>query len=69
MGVDKGAVVAVIHGIGLWIFAMNVRAMQIAGQPPFSGFTGIAWVALAGQVLLAVVAATVVRWRDGQAIA
>jgi len=34
-----------------------------------SGFTGIAWVALAGQVLLAVAAATVVRWRDGQPIA
>lgn len=29
--------------------------------------TGITWVALAGRVLFAIVAAVVLRWRDGQA--
>ena len=60
-------VVAVIYGIGLWIFALYIMASLIAGQPAFLGFTGITWVALAGHVLFAIVAAMVVRWRDGQA--
>ena len=60
-------VVAVIYGIGLWIFALYIIASLIVGQPAFLGFTGITWVALAGHVLFAVVAAMVVRWRDGQA--
>ena len=59
-------VVAVIYGIGLWIFALYIMASLIAGQPAFLGFTGITWVALAGHVLFAIVAAMVVRWRDGQ---
>ena len=60
-------VVAVIYGIGLWIFALYIMASLIAGQPAFLGFTGITWVALLGHVLFAIVAAMVVRWRDGQA--
>ena len=59
-------VVAVIYGIGLWIFALYIMASLIAGQPAFLGFTGITWVALAGHVLFAIIAAMVVRWRDGQ---
>jgi hypothetical protein len=56
---------AVIYGIGLWIFALFVMAHLIAGFPAFLGFTGITWVALLGHVLFAVVAAWIVRWRDG----
>lgn len=58
--------VAVIYGIGLWIYALYIMASLIAGQPAFLGFTGITWVALVGHVLFAIVAAMVVRWRDGQ---
>jgi hypothetical protein len=57
--------VSVIYGIGLWIFALYIMASLIAGQPAFLGFTGITWVALVGHVLFAIVAAIVVRWRDG----
>jgi hypothetical protein len=57
--------VSVIYGIGLWIFALFIMAHLIAGQPAFLGFTGITWIALVGHVLFAVVAAAVVRWRDG----
>ncbi len=57
-------VVAVAYGIGLWVFAMYVMAHLVAGLPAFLGFTGITWVALVGHVLFAVVAATVIRWRD-----
>lgn len=53
-----------VYGIGLWIFALFIMAHLIAGQPAFLGFTGITWVALAGHVLFAVVAAAVVRWRE-----
>ncbi len=60
------AVVAVIYGIGLWIFALYIMAHLIAGMPAFLGFTGITWVALVGHVVFAVVAAIVVRWRDMQ---
>ena len=60
-------VVAIVYGIGLWIFALYIMASLIAGQPPFLGFTGITWVALVGHILFAVVAAMVVSWRDGQA--
>ena len=58
--------VAVIYGIGLWIFALYIMASLIAGQPAFLGFTGITWVALVGHVLFAIIAAMVVRWRDGR---
>jgi hypothetical protein len=58
--------VSIIYGIGLWIFALYIMASLIAGQPAFLGFTGITWVALVGHVLFAIVAAIVVRWRDGQ---
>ena len=63
----SAAGVAVIYGIVLWIFALYIMASLIAGQPAFLGFTGITWVALAGHVLFAIIAAMVVRWRDGQA--
>lgn len=62
-------IVSVIYGVGLWIFALYIMASLIAGQPPFLGFTGITWVALTGHVLFAVVAAYVVRWRDGLTLA
>ncbi len=54
-------VAAVLYGAGLWIFALYVMAHLIAGNPAFLGFTGITWVALAGHVLFAVVAAAVYR--------
>jgi hypothetical protein len=56
--------IALIYGVGLWIFALFIMAHLIAGQPAFLGFTGITWIALIGHVLFAVVAAAVVRWRD-----
>ena len=56
---------AILYGVALWVFALLVMASWIAGNPPFLGFTGITWVALFGHVLFAVVAAVVVRRRDG----
>jgi hypothetical protein len=53
-------VAALIYGVALWVFALFVMAHLIAGNPPFLGFTGIAWVALIGHVLFAVVTAEVV---------
>ena len=42
------------------------RAVKLPDlQPAFLGFTGITWAALAGHVLFAIVAAMVVRWREG----
>ncbi len=58
--------VSILHGICLWVFAMYVVATLIGGQPAFLGFTGITWVALFGHILFAIVAALVVRWRDGK---
>ncbi len=55
--------VAAVYGVGLWIFALFIMAHLIAGLPAFLNFTGIAWVALIGHVLFAIVAALVVRWR------
>ena len=55
------------YGVALWIFALYIMAHLIAGNPAFLGFTGITWVALAGHVLFAVVAALAYRamgWRD-----
>lgn len=54
------------YGVGLWIFALYVMAHLVAGNPPFLGFTGIAWVALIGHVLFAVVAAWTVRWLEAR---
>jgi hypothetical protein len=51
------------YGIVLWAFALYLMAHLIAGNPPFLGFAGITWVALAGHVLFALVAAAVMRWR------
>jgi hypothetical protein len=53
-----------LYGVGLWIFALYVMAHLIAGNPAFLGFTGITWVALAGHVLFAIVAAWVVERRE-----
>jgi hypothetical protein len=60
--------VAILHGTGLWIFALYVLAHLVAGQPAFLGFTGITWVALLGHILFALVAGSVVRWRDGKSL-
>lgn len=54
---------SVLYGVGLWIFALYIMAHLVAGNPAFLGFTGITWVALAGHVLFAIVAAIVVRAR------
>lgn len=58
--------VATAYGVGLWIFALYFLAHLVAGNPAFLGFTGITWVALVGHVLFALVAAAVIRWRDGE---
>lgn len=50
------AVAAAAYGLGLWVFALFVMAGLVAGLPFFLGFTGIAWVALAGHALFALVA-------------
>ncbi|MCB2052945.1 MAG: hypothetical protein KDE35_01720 [Geminicoccaceae bacterium] len=57
--------VAILYGVALWIFALYVMAHLIAGNPAFLGFTQITWVALIGHVLFALIAAMVVRWRQG----
>jgi len=53
-------VAALLYGVALWVFAMFFMAHLVAGNPAFLGFTGITWVALAGHVLFAVVAAEAV---------
>lgn len=55
---------AILYGVILWVFALYVMAHLIAGNPPFLAFTGITWVALAGHVVFALVAASVVAWRE-----
>ncbi len=55
--------VAVGYGAALWIFALYVVAHLVAGLPAFLGFTGIAWVALIGHVVYAVVLAAVIEAR------
>jgi len=47
-------VASVLYGFGLWVFAIG-GITAIAGLPFFLNFTGIAWVALVGHVLYAVV--------------
>jgi hypothetical protein len=54
-----------LYGVGLWVFAIGGIA-TFAGNPAFLGFTQIAWVALAGHVLYAVVAAATVAWAEGR---
>ncbi len=48
---------AAAWGVALWVFALWFMASVISGNPPFLGFSGIAWVALTGHVLFALVAA------------
>ena len=54
---------AALYGVGLWVFALFFMAHLVAGNPPFLDFTGITWVALAGHVLFALVAAVTMRYR------
>ncbi|WP_236638353.1 hypothetical protein [Mangrovicoccus ximenensis] len=54
---------AALYGVVLWIFALYVMASLVAGNPPFLGFAQIAWVALVGHVLFAIVTAAVMRIR------
>lgn len=46
---------AAAYGVGLWIFALFFAAHLIAGLPAFLNFSQIAWVALFGHVVYAVV--------------
>ena len=55
---------AAAYGVALWVFALYVMAHLVAGNPAFLGFAGIAWVALVGHVLFALVAAAVIEARD-----
>ena len=52
------------YGVLLWVFAIWFMASVINGNPPFLGFTGIAWVALVGHVLFAAVYAFVAEKRE-----
>ncbi len=53
------SITSAVYGVGLWVFAIGGIA-AIAGNPAFLGFARIAWVALAGHVIYAVVAAATV---------
>jgi hypothetical protein len=57
-------IAATAYGIALWVFALYFMAHLIAGNAAFLGFTGITWVALAGHIVYAWVAAWVVAWRE-----
>ena len=57
---------ACLYGIVLWVFALYVMAHLVAGNPPFLRFTGITWVALAGHVLFALIAAWIVAVREAE---
>ena len=50
----------ITRGFGLWIFAIG-GITALAGLPFFLNFTGIAWVALIGHVLYAIVLVAVMR--------
>ena len=52
---------AALYGVALWAFALYGMAHLIVGMPAFLGFGAMTWVALAGHVLFALVAAGVVR--------
>jgi hypothetical protein len=54
---------AVAYGVVLWAFALYGVAHLVVGMPAFLGFGGITWVALAGHVLFALVAAGVAERR------
>ena len=55
---------AVIYGVMLWVVALYGMGHLIAGNPAFLGFNQLAWVALVGHIVFAVVAAAVARWRE-----
>ncbi|WP_187428233.1 hypothetical protein ROLI_003800 [Roseobacter fucihabitans] len=57
------SITATVYGIALWVFALYGMAHLVAGMKPFLGFTGIAWVALWGHIIYAVVAAAVLELR------
>ncbi|MEJ6394786.1 hypothetical protein V8J82_16100 [Gymnodinialimonas sp. 2305UL16-5] len=52
-----------IYGVALWIFAIGGIA-AFAGNPAFLGFARIAWVALAGHVIYAIVAAATIAYME-----
>ena len=52
-------ITSALYGVGLWVFAIGLIAW-FAGNPAFLGFTRITWVALAGHVFYAIVAAATV---------
>ena len=56
---------AALYGFGLWVFAIG-GITALAGLPFFLNFTGIAWVALVGHVLYAVVLVAVMRLFGGR---
>lgn len=56
-------ITAAVYGVALWVFALYGMAHLVAGMKPFLGFTGIAWVALWGHIVYALVAAAVLETR------
>jgi hypothetical protein len=54
---------ALAYGVLLWVFAIGFLASIVNGNPFFLNWTGITWVALAGHVLFAAVAALVIERR------
>jgi hypothetical protein len=55
---------AAAYGLALWAFALYVMADLVAGLPAFLAWNDITWVALAGHVLFAIVAAAVLETGD-----
>ena len=51
---------ATVYGLGLWVFAIG-GVTAIARLPVFLNFTGIAWVALIGHVVYAIVLVAVMQ--------
>jgi len=56
-------VTAVIYGIVLWVFALYVMAHLVVGNKPFLGWGQIAYVALWGHIIYALVAGWIMEAR------
>jgi len=57
------AIIGLVYGAGLWVFALYIMAHLVAGNPPFLGFTGITWVALVGHMLFGLIVAVILMFR------
>lgn len=51
-------------GVGLWVFALYIMAHLFAGFPPFLGFITLTWASLIGHLLIGLVYAGIVKYRE-----